>query len=273
MLTLHTQHLHFTHNTPLSLFPPTHTHSTLHVQSISSAPTGTNIIPYGDMEGEESYITNRWPSKCTTNVVNINNTTDPSLVYSGEQSLYATGGRCFVMRQLGVCPSGRLEEAVNAGDLLRIAFMVKLMDPGQVFQVSTAHYHAGKERAWSFPDDHSNIIARTHIPNANTWTKVVAYHRVGPDWTYGQPRTLLPPETCSAYQLRFMVSGSDSDFVLDDVRIEKVASPADTAALSEAPPVIGFISNPITCSPVHPDMSSMILILDRMPWFYLGVRS
>lgn len=148
------------------------------------------------------------------------------------------------MRQLGVCPVGRLAEAISAGDLLRVAFMVKVMDPGQVFQVSTAHYHTGKERAWSFPDDHSNIIARTHIPNANTWTKIVAYHRVGPDWTYGQPRVLLPPETCSAYQMRFMVSGSDSDFVLDDVRIEKVGSPADTPALSEAPPLQGFISNP-----------------------------
>eukprot|EP00984_Skeletonema_dohrnii_P037474 scaffold39571_cov178-Skeletonema_dohrnii-CCMP3373.AAC.1 len=73
--------------------------------SISSAPTGTNIIPYGDMEGEETYITNRWPSKCATNIINISNTSDPSLVYSGEQSLYATGGRCFVMRQLGVCPA------------------------------------------------------------------------------------------------------------------------------------------------------------------------
>ena len=96
----------------------------------------------------------------TTNIINIYNTSDPSLVYSGEQSLYATGGRCFVMRQLGVCPAGRLTEAIEAGDLLRIAFMVKLTEADQVFQVNTAHYHTGKERPWSFPDDHSNIIAK-----------------------------------------------------------------------------------------------------------------
>ena len=146
------------------------------------------------------------------------------------------------MRQLGDCPIGRLVEAINAGDLLRIAFMVRVAEPDQVFQVNTAHYHTSKERAWSFPDDHSNIILRTHIPKADTWTKVVAYHRVGNDWTFGQPRVLLPPESCSAYQLRFMVAGSYSDFVLDDVRIEKVVSSA--SALAEVPPVAGFISNP-----------------------------
>ena len=227
-------------NIPLSLSK--YCRYILTLQSISSAPTGTNIIPYGDMEGEETYINNRWPSKCATKIVSIYNTTDPSLVYSGEQSLYATGGRCFVMRQLGVCPVGRLAEAIEAGDLLRIAFMVKLTEAGQVFQVNTAHYHAGKERKWSFPDDHSNIIARTHIPEANVWTKVVAYHRVGPDWTYGRPRALLPPESCSAYQLRFMVAGSSSDFVLDDVRIEKVYSSPES--LAEGPPREGFISNP-----------------------------
>lgn len=194
------------------------------------------------MEGDEIYVTNRWPSKCLTSVVNINNTTDPSLVYSGEQSLYATGGRCFVMRQIGNCPEGRIAELIRAGDILRITFMVKLKEPDQVFQVNTAHYHTAKERFWSFPDDHSNIISRTLIPNANEWVKVKAYHIVGPDWTFNKPRQLLPPESCSAYQLRFMVAESNSDFVLDDVHIEKVSSPGE-AVLAAALPQ-GFISNP-----------------------------
>ena len=146
------------------------------------------------------------------------------------------------MRQMGVCPTGRLTESIAAGDLLRIAFMVRLAEPDQVFQVNTAHYHTGKERPWSFPDDHSNIVVRKHISKANEWTKIVAYHRVGPDWTYGFPRVLLPPESCSAYQLRFMVAGSSSDFVLDDVRIEKALSPP--SSLVDAPPREGFISNP-----------------------------
>ena len=191
------------------------------------------------MEGDSNGVLGSWPSKCKVSLVSLDpNATKPNPdIYEGEQSLFVTGGKCFVFRQLGSdCWKSRLREDISFGDTIRISLMVKLSNPNTVFQMYSAHYHVNKTRRWSLPSDDSHIISRTLIKNANEWTRIEAIHTVGPDWTF--EGKVLTPEKCNHYHVRFRTDRSSATFIMDDVRIEKI-EPIQSLDLQR-----GFITNP-----------------------------
>lgn len=215
--------------------------------SISSAPTGSNILGYGDFEtvainGTESSSTDpilgAWASSCQTNLIDANligGSADD--VYSGQYAYNVTGGQCSVLRMMGPgCPTSRMTSELQAGDTIKISLMVKMSEPRQVFQMFTAHYHARKAGRWARPLDDSHVISRTLVDNANKWKRIEAIHTVGDDWTF--EGELLEPKMCNHYQLRFNLAGSTSNYIMDDVKIERIAN------LTADEKQIAFLRNP-----------------------------
>ncbi|KAL7553976.1 hypothetical protein ACHAWF_017328 [Thalassiosira exigua] len=207
---------------------------------------GPNILGFGDMEGATTrQIRNQWPSRCGRSLA-----TDP--VYAGEHSLAVEGGkRCFIMRPMAPdCALTRVSDPVMPGEVFRLSFKVMIKDVSDVvFQVQTAHYSQDKPgtRKWNFPSDDSHVVSRTKIATPNVWVSVEATHVVGPDWTFGG--AMLPPARCNHYHLRFRALGSDADYNLDDVKLQKVtlATPDVGSAVTLTDvgvPASGFFSNP-----------------------------
>jgi hypothetical protein len=216
----------------------------LNLQTISLAPSVHSIVGFGDMEDAlDTQIINAWPGRVSTAIVRLNpNITDPALdpntpfVHSGLASLEIAGGG-FIFRQLGVgCPSARLSEPINAGDVLRISFWVNMKAPNKILEVSTGHYHSKKPKGWAIVEDDSHMIIRTRITNATEWTRIEAIHIVGDDWTWNGE--LLPPVSCNDYQLRISPDGSETGYYIDDFRVEKVFNLAERVVQR------GFLKNP-----------------------------
>ena len=209
--------------------------------TVSSAPTGINILGYGDFEIDPSQdnttnaINAAWASSCETSLVSVSDS--PADVYSGSLSYSVTGGRCSVLRMMGAnCPATRMTTELQAGDTIKISLWVKMAEAAQVFQMFTAHYHPRKAGRWARPTDDSHVISRTLIDNANKWKYIEAYHTVGDDWTF--EGEILTPKLCNHYQLRFNLAASTASYIMDGVKIEKVSSP------SEAEKQIAFLRNP-----------------------------
>ena len=128
--------------------------------TISSAPTGNNILGYGSFELDPSSnntstdpINGAWPSSCETNLLDVA-TDNPDDIYAGSKSLNVTGGRCSVLRMMGRnCPSTRMTSDLQPGDTVKISLWVKMSQPGQVFQMLTAHFHTRKSRRWERSSD------------------------------------------------------------------------------------------------------------------------
>jgi hypothetical protein len=236
--------------TPLPVASPTRKPVSLPTFSptISSAPTGANILGYGDFElapGNDTVsnttdaIDSAWASSCQTELLDAE--TYPDDVYSGEYSYNVTGGRCMVLRMMGSnCASTRMPSQLTEGDVIKISLWVKVAEPSQVFQMYTAHYHARKTGRWARPLDDSHVISRTLVDNANKWKKIKAIHTVGPDWTF--EGEVLAPKLCNHYQLRFNLAGSTSSYIMDEVRIERIGLANETFAEEERQVV--FLRNP-----------------------------
>jgi hypothetical protein len=210
--------------------------------TLSSAPTGTNILGYGDFEIDPSQdnttdaISAAWASSCTTSLLNIS-TDNPEDIHSGSKSYSVTGGACTVLPMMGAnCPTTQMATELQVGDTIKISLWVKMAEAAQVFQMFTAHYHARKPGRWERPKDDSHVISRTSIDNAGRWKYIEAYHTVGDDWTFDGE--VLAPKLCNHYQLRFNLAQSTSSYIMDDVHIEKVSS------LSEEEKQIAFLRNP-----------------------------
>lgn len=179
---------------PPTLAPvlPTSSPSVSQAPTFTSAPSSlddSNILNFGSMEERSVNLTedptgdrvvkSNWLSKCNVR-------TDTVEPYEGNRSLYMEGlRRCFVMRPIGpACGTQRIREAILPGETILISLWVKLSEANRVFQIYTGHYHKEKgRRNWAMPNDDSYIVSRTIIPEANTWTKVTAIHKVGPDWS------------------------------------------------------------------------------------------
>ena len=147
----------------------------------------------------------------------------------------------MVLRMMGSnCPSSRMPHPLAEGDVFKISLWVKMAQPAQIFQMYTAHYHARKAGAWARPADDSHVIGRTLVDNANKWKKIEAIHTVGPDWTYDD--TVLVPQLCNHYQLRFNLAGSTSGYIMDEVRIERIGRANETFAEEERQ--VAFLRNP-----------------------------
>ncbi len=191
-----------------------------HWQTLSSAPTASNILLFGDMEGDPRSILNQWPGRCTVNV--INKADGP--VYEGDQSLYHEGGKnCLLFRPIAAgCYPSRMGGKIQAGDTLYISAKVRAKAPNRLFEMYTRHYHKTKgKRRWGLPPDDSYLISRTLIKNANEWTAIEAAHVVGDDWKW--KGEMLEPEGCNHFHLRFRIPGKgEVGFYLDDVRVARV---------------------------------------------------
>jgi hypothetical protein len=162
---------------------------------------------------------------------------DQELVYEGSTSLNVTGGACFLFRQIGFnCPSQRVTLNITEGDTFRISLKVRMHEPNTVFQIYTAHYHPRKVSRWAIPEDDSHIVSRTLVKEADEWVTIEAIHTVGDDWTFED--TVLKPNLCNHYQLRFRTANSDGGFFIDDVRVEKIGS------LEEDSVKRAFLKNP-----------------------------
>ena len=215
------------------------------------APSVSSILGFGDFEGGalDRQIINAWPGRVPTQVIRLNpNITDPTtdpnygLVHSGSTSLEVIGGRGFITRQIGSsCPETRLHEPINAGDVLRITFHVRMKAANKYLVLYTGHYHEAKPKVWAIVKDDSHIISRTKINKANEWTRIEAIHTVGDDWTWDGE--LLTPERCNHYQLRIRADRTTAGYYIDDFRIEKVSS-ASRYALAERDVQHGFLKNP-----------------------------
>jgi hypothetical protein len=97
--------------------------------------------------------------------------------------------------------------------------------------------------------DDSHMISRTLIPTRNEWVTIEALHKVGDDWKYHG--TLLEPELCNHYHLRFRVPDSGASFFVDDVRMSKITSGSlsestsnTTSTTDLSVPTSGFLANP-----------------------------
>lgn len=209
--------------------------------TITSAPTGLNILGFGDFETSQEGTTDgnvyaAWPSSCETKLLDVA-TDNADDVHSGSKSFSVTGGRCSVLLLIGKnCPATRVATELAAGDTIKISLWVKMSEPAQVFQMFTAHYHSRKAGRWARPKDDSHVISRTRIDNANRWKYIEAYHTIGPDWTFeGQ---ILEPKFCKHYQVRFNLAESTASYIMDDVKIEKVSS------LSDEDQQVLFLRNP-----------------------------
>ena len=191
------------------------------------------------MEGTREQVLAQFLGTCARNLMNAAD--NPSLVYSGEHSLKLLGGRtCFFFRPIApTCGTGRITEAIHAGDVIRVSVRVRMEGDGQVFQLYTGHYHQNKgDLKWTLPIDDSHMISRTLVPNRNEWVTIEALHRVGDDWTFGG--NVLQPVECNHYQLRFRVPDSGSSFYIDEVNVTKV----DMGSGGSVVPKVGFFTNP-----------------------------
>lgn len=171
--------------------------------TMSSAPTGTNFLGYGDFEIDSSEdnttdaINAAWPSSCATTLLDVA-TGSADDIHSGSKSFSVTGGQCSVLRMMGNnCPSNRMGYELQQGDTIKISLWVKMAEAAQVFQMFTAHYHSRKAGRWDRPTDDSHVISRTLIDNANRWKYIEAYHTVGDDWTFDGE--VLTPKSCNHY--------------------------------------------------------------------------
>eukprot|EP00804_Cyclotella_cryptica_P005395 CCRYP_017085-RA/>CCRYP_017085-RA protein AED:0.06 eAED:0.06 QI:162/1/1/1/1/0.96/28/3961/2317 len=234
--------------TPLPVNPPSMSPVLSQTMSptLSSAPTGTNILGYGDFEtalinGTESNSTDpirgAWPSSCETTLLDIS-TANTADIYSGSYAFNVTGGQCSVFRMMGAnCPVKRMAYELQPGDTVKISLMIKTSQPAQVFQMFTAHYHPRKSNRWARPVDDSHVISRILIDNPNKWKRIEALHTIGSDWTF--EGEVLQPRLCNHYQLRFNLAGSSTaSYIMDDVRIERVPS------LTAGEKQIAFLRNP-----------------------------
>ena len=202
------------------------------------------------MEGSREQVLNQFLGTCTRTVMNV--TENPNLVYSGSASLKFFGGRtCFFYRPIApACGTGRMTEPIQAGDIFRVSLKVRVEADDQVFQMYTGHYHQNKgDLKWTLPMDDSHMIMRTLIPNRNEWVTIEALHKVGDDWKYRG--TLLYPEQCNHYHLRFRIADSGASFFVDDVRMSKISPSSSSESTSNTTsntdlsvPTSGFFANP-----------------------------
>lgn len=213
-----------------SLYPkPTH-------QSLSSAPTRTNLLVIGDMEEDERRISGQWLGKCPR--TRISAAVEPENVFSGSYSLkYGGNKKCFLFRPIGpACGAQRVTDPIQYGDTIHVRLMVKVAAANKVFQIYTGHYDVSKPRKWGTPKDDSYMVSRTLIANANEWTTVETTFKVGDDWTFKDE--VLTPAKCNHYHIRFRLMGSAAYWYLDDVKMNKIPELANVGV-----PRSGFFTN------------------------------
>lgn len=197
-----------------------------------------NILVLGDMEGTSEQVLAQWLGTCTRTLVK--KTEHPLLVYNGTNSLHFLGGRtCFFYRPIAPsCNTTRITQPIQAGDTIRISLKVRTEVADQVFQMYTGHYHLNKgSLKWTLPDDDSHMISRSLLTK-DEWVTIEAVHMVGDDWKY--KGTLLPPEKCDDFHLRFRIPDSSASFFIDDVQLSKISSGSSDYSTG----LSGFFANP-----------------------------